>query len=107
MAVAFSDPRSRQHASNVAASKHVGLPRPAAKQQVSNKLVSNKPVSSKPGSHALPAAPLTVSAQIDEYSSDPNFMTSLARGLAVIQDLRVRFLPRLKAAAQEICLIVR
>jgi IclR family transcriptional regulator, pca regulon regulatory protein len=125
MAAAFSDPGSRQHASNVAASKHVGQARPATKQQlprrpdakhpvpggtgskqalssrtdsqrpvpggpgskqlVPNKPVSNELVSSKPGSNALPAAPVTVSAQIDEYSGDPNFMTSLARGLAVIQ----------------------
>lgn len=105
MAAAFSDPRSRQQASNVTASKHVvpampgakqPLPNrtgskhlatggPGSKQQVPNKAVSNEPVPSKSGSNALPAAALTVSAQIDEYSGDPNFMTSLARGLAVIQ----------------------
>jgi IclR family pca regulon transcriptional regulator len=54
-------------------------------KQVSNNPVSNEPVSSKPGLNALPAATLTVSAKMDEFSGDPNFMTSLARGLAVIQ----------------------
>jgi IclR family transcriptional regulator, pca regulon regulatory protein len=105
MAPAFSGPGSRQQAPSVPASKQVLLARPAtkqqslirpdskhpvpggptSKQQVSNKPVSNAPVSSKSGSNALPAAPPTISAQIDEYSGDPNFMTSLARGLAVIQ----------------------
>src|SRR5580692_5756066 len=105
MAAAFSDPGSRQHASNAAASKPVGLARPATKQPLPKskdskhpapggpsskqllptKPVSNEPASSKPDSNAPPGAPLTMSAQIDEYSGDPNFMTSLARGLAVIQ----------------------
>jgi len=105
MAAALSDPRSRQQASNVAAPKQVVPATPTAKQplpnktdskhpvsgglgskqQVPNKPASFEPVASMPGSNALPAAPLTVSAQIDEYSGDPNFMTSLARGLAVIQ----------------------
>jgi IclR family pca regulon transcriptional regulator len=105
MAAAFSNPSSRQQTSNVVASKHAVPARPSAKQplpnrtdskhpvsggpgskqQVPNKPVSHEPVASKPGSNALLAAPLTVSAQIDEYSGDPNFMTSLARGLAVIQ----------------------
>jgi len=39
----------------------------------------------KPDSNASVGLPLTMSAQIDGYSGDPNFMTSLARGLAVIQ----------------------
>jgi IclR family pca regulon transcriptional regulator len=34
---------------------------------------------------ALPASVLTVSEQINQSTGDPNFMTSLARGLAVIQ----------------------
>lgn len=34
---------------------------------------------------ALPEVPATPSAKIDALSGDPNFMTSLARGLAVIQ----------------------
>jgi IclR family pca regulon transcriptional regulator len=105
MAAAFSDPGSRQHASNAAASKPVGLARPATKQPLPKskdskhpapggpsskqllptKPVSNEPASSKPDSNTPPGAPLTMSAQIDEYSGDPNFMTSLARGLAVIQ----------------------
>jgi IclR family pca regulon transcriptional regulator len=105
MAAAFSDPGSRQHASSAAASKPVGLARPATKQPLPKskdskhpapggpsskqllptKPVSNEPASSKPDSNAPPGAPLTMSAQIDEYSGDPNFMTSLARGLAVIQ----------------------
>jgi IclR family transcriptional regulator, pca regulon regulatory protein len=42
-------------------------------------------VSSNIDSNAPPVAPLTVSQQIDQYAGDPNFMTSLARGLAVIQ----------------------
>jgi IclR family pca regulon transcriptional regulator len=44
-------------------------------QQVSGALGSNAP-------HAVPP---TASAQIDAHGGDPNFMTSLARGLAVIQ----------------------
>jgi IclR family pca regulon transcriptional regulator len=44
-------------------------------QQVSGTLGSNAP-------HAVPP---TASAQIDAHGGDPNFMTSLARGLAVIQ----------------------
>jgi IclR family pca regulon transcriptional regulator len=40
------------------------------------------------GTHAAitdPALPGTPSASLDEYAGDPNFMTSLARGLLVIQ----------------------
>jgi len=55
----------------------------ASKQQVPGKSVPRQEVPSKLPTNAVPAAP-TVSAQIDEYSGDPNFMTSLARGLAVI-----------------------
>jgi IclR family transcriptional regulator, pca regulon regulatory protein len=41
----------------------------------------------KPAAPAVPAvpAPPTPSAQIDAFTGDPDFMTSLARGLAVIQ----------------------
>ena len=38
-----------------------------------------------PSLNAASVAPLVVSAPIDAYAGDPNFMTSLARGLAVIQ----------------------
>lgn len=72
-----------------------GLPGPRSRQQVrsrsgssrlgSRSADSNGQVSSSPGSNAPSAAPLTVSAQIDAHGGDPNFMTSLARGLAVIQ----------------------
>jgi len=56
----------------------------ASKQQVPGKSAMRQEVPSKLPANAMPAAP-TVSAHIDEYSGDPNFMTSLARGLAVIQ----------------------
>lgn len=113
MASAFSDPGSRQQVSARAASKQQvasnPAPRGASKQQVASKpapkpapkqqvLISPAPknqVATKPAlrlevpsnndSNAPPVAPLTVSQQIDQYSGDPNFMTSLARGLAVIQ----------------------
>jgi IclR family transcriptional regulator, pca regulon regulatory protein len=38
-----------------------------------------------PSAERLASQPLTPSTPFDEYSGDPNFMTSLARGLAVIQ----------------------
>lgn len=38
----------------------------------------------KPGPQPRPGGPI-VSSQIDAFAGDPNFMTSLARGLAVIQ----------------------
>jgi IclR family transcriptional regulator, pca regulon regulatory protein len=104
MAAAFYNPGSRQHAANAAGSKHVSPASPTAKQasprtdskhpmpggagskqMPPEKIVSNELVSSKLHSNASPSAPPTVSAQIDEFSGDPNFMTSLARGLAVIQ----------------------
>jgi IclR family pca regulon transcriptional regulator len=100
MAATFSDTRSRQQAST----------RPASKQLDSRQQVTSKPGSKRPG-HAglgskqevrstsasrpevlrkrvwnpLPASVLTVSEQINQHTGDPNFMTSLARGLAVIQ----------------------
>jgi len=66
---------SKQQVPSGAASKQPAAGWPSSKEEVSSKLVSNAP---------LPV-PLTVSAQIDEFAGDPNFMTSLARGLAVIQ----------------------
>lgn len=51
----------------------------------------------KPGSGEIAAVsvrPVTPAAEIDTFNGDPNFMTSLARGLAVLQafDLRTRSL---------------
>ena len=46
---------------------------------------SKHQISNRPTTTASPKAPPTLSAQIDEYGGDPNFMTSLARGLVVIQ----------------------
>ena len=48
-----------------------------------------------PAASAAPAAPApaTPSSQIDVFEGDPNFMTSLARGLAVIQAFSQRKLP--------------
>jgi IclR family transcriptional regulator, pca regulon regulatory protein len=66
---------SKQQVPSGTASKQPAAGWPSSKQEVLSKLVSNAP---------LPV-PLTVSAQIDEFAGDPNFMTSLARGLAVIQ----------------------
>ncbi len=57
----------------------------APKNQAVAKLALRPEVASNNDSNAPTAAPLTVSQQIDQYSGDPNFMTSLARGLAVIQ----------------------
>jgi IclR family pca regulon transcriptional regulator len=57
----------------------------AAKNQVGGKPVSGPEVPNSRVPKALPAVASRVSAQIDEFSGDPNFMTSLARGLAVIQ----------------------
>ena len=52
---------------------------------------ANSPATSGKQTRIVPAAssrtvaPLMAAAQIDGFSGDPNFMTSLARGLAVIQ----------------------
>jgi IclR family pca regulon transcriptional regulator len=51
---------------------------------------SRKQVRAKTSSASTLAAPLTPSAQIDSFGGDPNFMTSLARGLAVIQTFSER-----------------
>ncbi len=95
MAAAFSDPGSRQPLSARPSAKQQVASKPAPKQQVALPLaVKNQAVVKPPlrpevhspvVSNAAPAAPLTVSQQIDQYGGDPNFMTSLARGLAVIQ----------------------
>jgi len=105
MAATFSGADSRQQVPSMPASKQQVTNKTASKQQVASGTVSNQQVPSGPASkqqaasrtaatqqvlsklvsNALPVAPLTVPAQIDEYAGDPNFMTSLARGLAVIQ----------------------
>jgi len=43
-----------------------------------------------PAATSRTVAPLMAAAQIDGFSGDPNFMTSLARGLAVIQAFSTR-----------------
>ncbi len=95
MASAFSDtgPRqqvpskliSKRQAPNKTVSKQEVQGASASKQQVESRPASTREVLSKLVSNALLPVSLTVSAQIDEYGGDPNFMTSLARGLAVIQ----------------------
>lgn len=72
-----------------------GISGPSSRQQIRSKPDSNRPVSRRAdsmqqvsgtlGSNAPHAVPPTASAQIDAHGGDPNFMTSLARGLAVIQ----------------------
>ena len=108
-------PASKQQVASKLAPKQQAAARTTSKQQGASKLAPKKEVASKPvpkqqvliapapknqdvakpalrpevssniDSNAPPAAPLTVSQQIDQYAGDPNFMTSLARGLAVIQ----------------------
>jgi IclR family transcriptional regulator, pca regulon regulatory protein len=100
MAATFSDAESRQRVPGRLGSKRPDSTRhieskPASKQQGTGGSVSKHQVASTPASrldalrkdvlNILPAGVLTVSEQIDQYSGDPNFMTSLARGLAVIQ----------------------
>jgi IclR family pca regulon transcriptional regulator len=75
MVAGLPGPRSRQQPRSKPGSSRLG----------SRRADSNEQVSSTPGSNAASAAPLTVSAPIDAHGGDPNFMTSLARGLAVIQ----------------------
>jgi hypothetical protein len=55
-----------------------------SKQEATSRFASQQMLPGKPDSNASVGLPLTMSAQIDGYSGDPNFMTSLARGLAVI-----------------------
>jgi IclR family transcriptional regulator, pca regulon regulatory protein len=65
----------KQAGSGGSATKPPVVAKPAPRPEAAVKLSTN----------ASPAAPPTVSALIDGYRGDPNFMTSLARGLAVIQ----------------------
>ena len=76
---------TKRNAPSVPASIPQAQSESASKEQAPGKPVSRLEAPSKLPTSAMPAAPPTVSAQIDEYSGDPNFMTSLARGLAVIQ----------------------
>ncbi len=105
MAAAFSDPGSRQQAPGKADSKQQAPSRSVLKQQPSSRGASKQQIPGRDGSKqqalnmpgskqeapATPvsngtlAVPSTMSAQIDAHGGDPNFMTSLARGLAVIQ----------------------
>ncbi len=73
-------PSSKFQAPNESASKQPVAGRPAPRTEAAGKLPANTP----------PAAAPTISAQIDGYRGDPNFMTSLARGLAVIQGFSQR-----------------
>src|SRR5579872_458081 len=69
--------------------------KPSPKQQVASGPTSKQGAADMWGSqleilrsralNVSPASVLAVSEQIDPYRGDPNFMTSLARGLAVIQ----------------------
>ncbi len=52
---------------------------------VSRKARRKKKSNDPAASFGAPSSPLLPSAQIDAFSGDPNFMISLARGLAVIQ----------------------
>ncbi|MGB6961721.1 MAG: IclR family transcriptional regulator C-terminal domain-containing protein [Candidatus Acidiferrum sp.] len=86
MAAALSDPRSRLQAPGKPESKRLVPSKPDLKRQVPGKAALRERMPGKAVSDVPPpAVPQTASAQIDAYSGDPNFMTSLARGLAVIQ----------------------
>jgi IclR family pca regulon transcriptional regulator len=100
MAATFSNTGSRQRASSRPASKQLdsrqqvtskpGSKRPGraglgSKQEVQNTPAARPEVLRKRVLNSLPASVLTVSEQINQHTGDPNFMTSLARGLAVIQ----------------------
>jgi IclR family pca regulon transcriptional regulator len=100
MAAAFSDTDSGQQAPTKPASKQLGsrqqvTSKPGSQQQGRAGLGSKQEVANTPALRpevlrkrvldALPASVLTVSEQINQHTGDPNFMTSLARGLAVIQ----------------------
>jgi IclR family transcriptional regulator, pca regulon regulatory protein len=75
---------SKPQVANKTGSKQQVPVGPASKNQVGGKPVSRSEATS-PVSNALSKTASAVSAQIDEFGGDPNFMTSLARGLAVIQ----------------------
>ncbi len=104
MAAVFSDPGSRRKGPGKADSKQLS-PRTGSKRKEPGSADSKQQTTSRgalkpqaagmPGSkQGLPiqaasngpaTAPTSVSRQIDAHTGDPNFMTSLARGLAVIQ----------------------
>ena len=75
----------KQHMPNRTDSKHQVPSGPLSKQQAPSRPASQQVLPGKPDSNASVGLPLTMSAQIDGYGGDANFMTSLARGLAVIQ----------------------
>jgi IclR family pca regulon transcriptional regulator len=100
MTATFSDTGSRQQAPTRPASKQLDArqqvaSKPVSKQQGRAGLGSKQEFASTSASRpevlrkrvldALPASVLRVSEQINQHTGDPNFMTSLARGLAVIQ----------------------
>jgi IclR family pca regulon transcriptional regulator len=96
MAAIISRPSSLQRASSKPASKQQVTTKVGSKPQIpvvavtknhitGGKAASGQDPSISVVSNAPPAAPSTVSMQIDQCGGDPNFMTSLARGLAVIQ----------------------
>jgi IclR family pca regulon transcriptional regulator len=95
MAATFSGTGSRQQVPSVPASKQRVTNKTGSKQRVASGTAFKQPAGEWPSSkeevqsnlvsNAPLPVPLTVSAQIDEFAGDPNFMTSLARGLAVIQ----------------------
>jgi len=58
---------------------------PGSKQQTAGGSASNQQISSNAVSNGAAVISSAVSGQIDAHGGDPNFMTSLARGLAVIQ----------------------
>lgn len=101
-AIAGSKPRqqvsnkldSKQKSLAATTPKHAALAPAAVKQQLLKRRYSNPPSTAgdskqvaavqsvSSGQNTLPSTP---AAQIDAHGGDPNFMTSLARGLAVIQ----------------------
>jgi IclR family pca regulon transcriptional regulator len=80
-----SGPALKQHMPNRTDSKNQVPSGSLSKQEATSRFASLQMLPGKPDSNASVGLPPTMSAQIDGYSGDPNFMTSLARGLAVIQ----------------------
>ncbi len=78
-------PDSRRRAASKPDSNQQGSNDPDSKQELTSMSSLRLEVLRKRVLNVLPASVQTVSEQIDQYSGDPNFMTSLARGLAVIQ----------------------
>jgi len=70
-----SRPDSKQQPNGPGSSRHDGPEKPGSKHLGSG----------KPASNAALVGPSQVSSHIDGHAGDPNFMTSLARGLTVIQ----------------------